>query len=1154
MSKGLSSVKTLTAKEIAKKWNLSLKDVSKKIAAGVKVEKEHTKSTRQANEIARDHLGERPDYYDKLDKMEKTKIVKEMDTSRMPFSKNIEDRRPTTGQDWQSRILKAGSYVSGAIGDIKNATVGPDKPDMNLGKKAEPLNTGRPATSAKEGSTGDGRKEYGRFEDDPRSGEGYRTQTPGSWNKYTDSIAAQGSSGRGTPGPVTPGSKGGSITTPKPPAPKLEPEDVWHGGFNAKAKQSVVKEETGISGVRGLGYVSGDPSGTDYVEKYVNTNAMSYQDVNGDKLKFIEKSHKRLHDRKLGFKEYDPTKIKTLSNFMSEMTGTEHGIGGDHNPVPEDSDYIVNNIKGTERDSLSRETYTHHVHHKHHADNGFNTFRHSNVKKHSNSPLKVKTIINELGGDYDRSSQGVDVIGDLTGASKKIAKIDELKKVMMKEDLRKWFKEKWVRYDTKGNIKGPCAREDGEGKPKCRPLASARAMSKEERAKSARRKRREDPVADRSGKGGKPIMVKTNEETLLEKNVPTNPALWAKAKSQAKSKFDVYPSAYANGWAAKWYKSKGGGWKTASESVEEECWSGYQAKGMKKKGNRMVPNCVPKEEKNLVPANTTERGIYEADDIDYDRALAAFRKKETGSYEGKYDSAGKKGRSASGAYQFIDKTWRGVTKNQGIGTEYKHASDAPREVQDKVMRGELESNVKKYGSLEKAVNVHYTGNPMGRMSAKASAANAGQGASKYYADFQKNMTSYTPPQKQDTSSQVASTTAPKPVTPTPTPAAPTTTDASTFVRRQLAMKESKKKLDEIAVDLPPNIESPPAYYQQAPAKRFSRSVRNVTTRMGSGAGAMRGGVQVQRAAPSRPTSARMNASQGGSMSAQVQTQRAAPMRGITSTMPSRGSGGANAMSAKPTVGAGGLNKSEFMGRSMTSKMADGLDKVSRGMSKAIAPAAEKGAAVAGSALSRSLGAVARVAGGPAATAAMAVMEPTPAGEKQSEFQRQDMMKKYNPFKSQGRSIADYEKQQVTRKSASAPTAAEAPKPTADVPTPPSRPGYFTRGQAFSAARKEAGGGEGKFSYQSGSDTAPKEYQTNRKDKLEPYKPESQLKQTSVKEETKMNTKELINEALDNIIEDNLVDMKENFMAALQEKAIEKLEERKKIIASDYFAQ
>jgi hypothetical protein len=45
------------------------------------------------------------------------------------------------------------------------------------------------------------------------------------------------------------------------------------------------------------------------------------------------------------------------------------------------------------------------------------------------------------------------------------------------------------------------------------------------------------------------------------KNCPTDPAKWAASKAAAKAKFDVYPSAYANGWAAKNYKSKGGGWK-----------------------------------------------------------------------------------------------------------------------------------------------------------------------------------------------------------------------------------------------------------------------------------------------------------------------------------------------------------------------------------------------------------------------------------------------------------------------------------------------------------------------------------------------------------------------------------------------------------------
>lgn len=51
-------------------------------------------------------------------------------------------------------------------------------------------------------------------------------------------------------------------------------------------------------------------------------------------------------------------------------------------------------------------------------------------------------------------------------------------------------------------------------------------------------------------------------------NKPNNPALWSRAKSLAKQKFDVYPSAYANGWAAKWYKGKGGTWSKAQDGME----------------------------------------------------------------------------------------------------------------------------------------------------------------------------------------------------------------------------------------------------------------------------------------------------------------------------------------------------------------------------------------------------------------------------------------------------------------------------------------------------------------------------------------------------------------------------------------------------------
>ena len=44
-------------------------------------------------------------------------------------------------------------------------------------------------------------------------------------------------------------------------------------------------------------------------------------------------------------------------------------------------------------------------------------------------------------------------------------------------------------------------------------------------------------------------------------NKPTKPKLYAKVKAQAKRKFDVYPSAYANAWLVKEYKKQGGGYR-----------------------------------------------------------------------------------------------------------------------------------------------------------------------------------------------------------------------------------------------------------------------------------------------------------------------------------------------------------------------------------------------------------------------------------------------------------------------------------------------------------------------------------------------------------------------------------------------------------------
>jgi len=170
--------------------------------------------------------------------------------------------------------------------------------------------------------------------------------------------------------------------------------------------------------------------------------------------------------------------------------------------------------------------------------------------------------------------------------------------------LGKWFHKQsaggepgWDRYDSTGKKAGKCGdSKDGEPYAACLSKQKAQKLGKKGVSSFVKRKRRAQSSAGKpdkgdGGKGAKPVNVKTGvtdkdpkkkgiqemksfrELTveLQEKNEPTNPKLWSSVLSQARSKFDVYPSAYANAWASKQYKSKGGGWKSKKEEVECGC-------------------------------------------------------------------------------------------------------------------------------------------------------------------------------------------------------------------------------------------------------------------------------------------------------------------------------------------------------------------------------------------------------------------------------------------------------------------------------------------------------------------------------------------------------------------------------------------------------
>ena len=59
-------------------------------------------------------------------------------------------------------------------------------------------------------------------------------------------------------------------------------------------------------------------------------------------------------------------------------------------------------------------------------------------------------------------------------------------------ELKKWRDQKWVRIGTDGSIKGACGTSKDKKNPdRCLPLSKAKSLSKRERAKTSRKKKRE---------------------------------------------------------------------------------------------------------------------------------------------------------------------------------------------------------------------------------------------------------------------------------------------------------------------------------------------------------------------------------------------------------------------------------------------------------------------------------------------------------------------------------------------------------------------------------------------------------------------------------------------------------------------------------------
>ena len=147
--------------------------------------------------------------------------------------------------------------------------------------------------------------------------------------------------------------------------------------------------------------------------------------------------------------------------------------------------------------------------------------------------------------------------------------------------LRKWFKGSkskdgkggWVNVVTGGT----CASDKpGEGTPKCVSSAKRASMTKAERLSAARRKKKADPGQQQKSGAAKPTYVKTDsprkmkeEKTLIQekdkkgKGSGTKDACYHKVKSR----YSVWPSAYASGALVKCRKVGAANWGNKSEGL-----------------------------------------------------------------------------------------------------------------------------------------------------------------------------------------------------------------------------------------------------------------------------------------------------------------------------------------------------------------------------------------------------------------------------------------------------------------------------------------------------------------------------------------------------------------------------------------------------------
>ena len=177
------------------------------------------------------------------------------------------------------------------------------------------------------------------------------------------------------------------------------------------------------------------------------------------------------------------------------------------------------------------------------------------------------------------------------------------------EGLRDWFgksrskegKPGWVNAVTGGT----CASDEpGEGTPKCVSSAKRESMTKLQRLSATRRKKEADPRQQEKSGAAKPTYVSTDSKKKMKEEmnlqeVKDKPGKGSGKKdacyTKVKSRYDVWPSAYASGALTKCRKVGAANWGTKSESTDSLDYDWDTP--VRERADRYCPKCEKLEKR-----------------------------------------------------------------------------------------------------------------------------------------------------------------------------------------------------------------------------------------------------------------------------------------------------------------------------------------------------------------------------------------------------------------------------------------------------------------------------------------------------------------------------------------------------------------------------